>query len=400
VTGRERVAIAMRLGEPDRVPVMCQLAMGHYFLRSGLDPIDIWYSGEAFGEALVSLQRRYGFDGILVNLPGRDEGWRRHVASIETRDDQRVIRWRNGWSTVFPTRDLPWVCRDKGARTRPAIGEIDPDDLFYVEPHGLLGARFPFSPDLDATPRRQFPSYQFDTIRFVLAKAGDVSVHAELFSPFAQLLELADHASVLMALLLDPARVHACLDRLAAGAAMLGVGQAATGADAILISSAFAGAGFISPGQYREFVLPYEKRVVDAIRATSAVPIYTHTCGAIGDRIELMADTGTSGIDTLDPPPLGTVDLANARRQTIGRLFLKGNIDPVHTVLLGTPEDVARAARERISIAGPGGGYILSTACAVPPAAPPENIFTLVETARAYGSYPLTSPGPRSVAAA
>ena len=45
MTGRERVAIAMRLGEPDRVPVMCQLAIGHYFLHSGLDPIDIWYSG-------------------------------------------------------------------------------------------------------------------------------------------------------------------------------------------------------------------------------------------------------------------------------------------------------------------------------------------------------------------
>jgi len=42
VTGRERVAIAMRLGQPDRVPVMCQLAIGHYFLHSGLDPIDIW----------------------------------------------------------------------------------------------------------------------------------------------------------------------------------------------------------------------------------------------------------------------------------------------------------------------------------------------------------------------
>jgi uroporphyrinogen decarboxylase len=192
-----------------------------------------------------------------------------------------------------------------------------------------------------------------------------------------------------MALLLDPARVHACLDRLAEGAAVLGVGQAATGVDAILISSAFAGAGFISPGQYREFVLPYEKRVVDAIRATRDVPIYTHTCGAIGDRIELMAETGTGGIDTLDPPPLGTVDLADARRRTIGRLFLKGNIDPVHTVLSGSREDVARAARQRISVAGPGGGYILSTACAVPPGAPPENIRSLVETAETDGCYPL-----------
>jgi uroporphyrinogen decarboxylase len=221
-----------------------------------------------------------------------------------------------------------------------------------------------------------------------------VSVHAELFSPFTQLLELADHASVLMALLTAPGRVHACLDRLTEGAATLGVGQAAAGADAILISSAFAGAGFISPGHYREFVLPYEKRVVEAIRATRDVPIYTHTCGAIGDRLELMAATGTNGIDTLDPPPLGTVDLADARRRTIGRLFLKGNIDPVNTMLRGSPADVANAARERISTAGPGGGYILSTACAVPPAAPPENILALAEAAERFGHYPIVAARP------
>jgi hypothetical protein len=379
MTSRERMAVAMRLGEPDRVPVMCQLAIGHYFLHSGLDPLDIWYSGEAFAEALIRLQRQYGFDGILVNLPGRDETWRRHVVSIDARGDARVVHWRNGWSTHCPKDDLPWVCREDGRRRRPAIGDIDPDDLFYVEPHGLLGARCPYSPDLDPAPCREFPLYQYDTIRRVLAQAGDVSVHAELFSPFTQLLELADHASVLMAILMDPRRVHACLDCLADGAAALGVGQAAAGADAILISSAFAGAGFISPAQYREFVLPYEKRVIDAIHSTRDIPVYTHTCGAIGDRLELMAESGTNGIDTLDPPPLGTVDLADARRRTLGRVFLKGNIDPVNTVLLGTREDVVTAVRERLSIAGRGGGYILSTACAVPPGAPPENILAIAE---------------------
>jgi hypothetical protein len=394
MNSRERVGTAMRLGEPDRVPVMCQLAIGHYFIQSGLDPLDVWYSGEAFSEALIRLRRRYRFDGILVNLPGRDPGWRRHVAAIDTRGDTKVIHWRNGWSTVFPHDDLPWVCREDGRRVRPRIADIDPDDLFYVEPHGLLGARYPFSPDVDPAPRREFPPYQFDTIRCVLAGAGEVSVHAELFSPFTQLLELADHASVLMALLTDPGRVHACLDRLAEGAATLGVGQAAAGADAILISSAFAGAGFISPGHYREFVLPHEKQVIDAIRAARDVPIYTHTCGAIGDRLELMADTGTNGIDTLDPPPLGTVDLADARRRTVGRLFLKGNIDPVNTVLRGTTADVAGAARERISTAGPGGGYILSTACAVPPWASPENILALAETAEEHGRYPLVGAEP------
>jgi len=126
VTSRERVAVAMRLGVPDRVPVMCQLAIGHYFLHSGVDPLDIWYSGKAFGDALIRMQRRYRFDGILVNLPGRDEEWRRHVRSIERRGREQTIRWHNGWTTVFPDNDLPWVLRENGSRYRPALADIDP----------------------------------------------------------------------------------------------------------------------------------------------------------------------------------------------------------------------------------------------------------------------------------
>jgi len=395
MTSRERMRVAMGLGEPDRVPVMCQLALGHYFLRSGLEPLDIWYSSETFGEALIRLQRRYRFDGILINLPGRDPAWRRHVGTIEDHGDTKVIRWRNGWLTVFPADDLPWVCREDGTRVRPDLADIDPDLLFYVEPHGLAGPRYPYAPGFDPAPSHEFPPYQFDILESVLARAGEVSVHAEIFSPFSQLLELVDHASVLTALLTDPGKVRACLDRLADGAVVLARGQAAAGADAILISSAFAGAGFISPAHYRTFVLPYEKKVIDGIKSAGDISVYTHTCGAIGDRIELMAATGTNGIDTLDPPPLGTVDLADARRRTIGRLFLKGNIDPVNTMLRGTRDQVLAAARERLRMAGPGGGYILSTACAVPPAAPPENVEALAEAAEAFGRYPMEDcPSP------
>jgi len=202
-------------------------------------------------------------------------------------------------------------------------------------------------------------------------------------------MELLNYESGLMALLEDPVKVKACLDRLADGAIALGRGLAASGAHAILISSAFAGAGLISPEHYAEFVLPYERKVVHGIRSAADVPVYTHTCGAIGDRLDLMEATGTAGIDTLDPPPLGTIDLADAKRRTAGRLFLKGNIDPVHTVLLGTREDTLAAARERIATAAPGGGYVLSTACSVAPLAPPENILALREAAERFGRYPL-----------
>ncbi len=389
MTSRERMQSAMRLGEPDRVPVMCQLALGHYFLQSGLDPIAIWHSTEGFGEALLRLQRRYGFDGILINLPGRDPDWRKYIAAIDESEGQKTIRWKNGWYTEAPPDDLPHAYRGDGSRFFPTLEEVDPRQLFYVEPYDIAGMTYPFAWGFDPEPRRQFPPWQFDTLKYVRARAADVSVHAEIFSPFTQLMELLDYVKGMMALIEDPAKVKACLDALAEGAIVLGRGQADAGADAILISSAFAGAGFISRQHYSEFVLPYEWKVIEGIRSHHDIPIYTHTCGAIGDRLDLMAATGTNGIDTLDPPPLGTVELAEARRQTFGRMFIKGNLDPVNTVLLGTPEQVREAARERILTAGPGGGYILSTACSVAPAAPPENILKLRQAAEEFGTYPI-----------
>jgi uroporphyrinogen-III decarboxylase len=401
---RERMRVAMRLGTPDRVPVMCQLALGHYFLHAGLDAIDIWHDTDALADALIRMQRRYRFDGILVNLPGRDPRWREHVASIESREDERVIVWSNGWATVVPADDNPHVYRPDGTRYFPGFDEVDPERLFYVEPHEASGITYPVTWGVDAEPARPgpdfFPPWRHDTITALVQRAGlEVSIHGEVFSPFSQLMELLDYTNALMALVDDPGKVRACLERLTEGTVVLASGQAEAGADAILISSAFAGAGLISRAHYETFVLPYERAVIDGIRARYDLPIYTHTCGAIGDRLDLMEATGTNGIDTLDPPPLGTVDLAEARRRTRGRLFIKGNVDPVHTLLKGTRADVLDAARERIETAAPGGGYILSTACSVSPATPPENVLALAEAAEQWGRYDGTGglePGARS----
>ena len=47
----------MRHVEPDRVPVMCQLSIGHYNLNAGYKPHKIWYDTEAFADATVKLAR-------------------------------------------------------------------------------------------------------------------------------------------------------------------------------------------------------------------------------------------------------------------------------------------------------------------------------------------------------
>ena len=209
-------------------------------------------------------------------------------------------------------------------------------------------------------------------------KVPDVSLHGEVFSPISQLCEAVGVDEALVSLRADPERVKACLGALCDGTVELMAGHVAAGADAVLVSNAYAGGGLISARHYREFVLPFEARVVSDFKARSpATPVYTHTCGAIGDRLELLEETGTDGIDTLDPPPLGDVDLAEAKRRVGGRLFLKGNVDPVGTVLLGTPDAVRNDAVRRLAVGAPGGGYVLSTACSVPPGAPPENVMQL-----------------------
>jgi uroporphyrinogen-III decarboxylase len=387
MTGRERIQAAMRHEPVDRVPVMCQLAIGHYLMNTDVEPVELWFTSEGFARASVGLARQYGFDGVLLNLMGRDPKWQRHVARIESdADGSQTVFFSNGERARCPADDN---VRHLHNRRRPTIGEIDPSQLFYDDPHDAGGLKYPFYFGFEPyTPDRSryWPDYVFRTIELVRAEAGkDLSVHAEIFSPFTQLMELFGYQEALMYLIDEPERCETILTAYAEGAADLGVEQARHGVDAVLISSAFAGGGFISPRQYRQFVLPYEAEVVRRIHAAGA-PVYTHTCGDIGDRLELMAETGIDGIDTLDPPPLGSVDLADAKRRVGDRVFFKGNIDAVNTLLKKPREEVRADALARLRAGSPGGGYILSSACSVSPRVPPENLTALVEASKTFGT--------------
>ncbi len=375
MTSKERILTAMDLGTPDRVPVMCQLSIGHYLVQLGLDPAEYWIDNEVISEAFIEMARRYHFDGILVNLPGRSPDARAHVTEItRNADGSRVIHYKDEGRCNCPRDDLPMHVEGP----KLSLADIDPDKLYYEDPHCLGGLKYPFYYDLQPTGEA-FPEFIFTIIDTVLARVRDeLSVHSEVFSPFTQLMERLGYEAGLMGLLEDPDKCKAMLARFAAGAADLATRQAARGLDAVLISSAFAGGGFISRAMYEEFVLPYEAIVVKAIKA-AGVKAYTHTCGAIGDRLELMEASGIDGIDTMDPPPLGDTDLADAKARVGSRIFLKGNIDSVNILLRGSAEDVRKSAMEKVQVAGADGGYILSSACSVAPRVPAENLAVLHE---------------------
>lgn len=393
MNGRERIALAMRHEEPDRIPVMCQLALGHYFLNTGLAPHEIWFTSEGFAESLVMMQRRYLFDGILINLPGRPRNVLDQIKSVEKIKKGELVTWRNGHVTVIPWDDNAQYVYSARPELQPRadLPTIDPDHLELIDQYpGYVWGTYhiPWLADKnDLGPMSEVPDYFLDTIDLVRKKTnGEISVHGEVFSPFTHYLELFGYQNAIIGLVKNKEKVKAVLERLTDASIAWAVAQAKKGVDAVLISSAFAGGGFISPKMYAEYVVPYERRVVAAVQQFN-IPIYTHTCGKIGDRLELMEQTGTMGIDTLDPPPLGNVELADAKKGVGKRLFLKGNMNSVSILEYTTKEEVVAEATERIQIGKPGSGYILSSACSIAPRVEPWKIELFTPLAEEIGRY-------------
>ncbi len=393
MTSRQRVRAAMRHETPDRVPVMCQLALGHYFIHSDHDPADIWFDSRTFVRTLGEFQRRYRFDGFLVNLPGRPVNWKDYLIRRERTDEGDELYWRGGLETWIPPDDNPHTFLPR----REALPRAEYDAVDIADPRTFRIPGYVWNiwhapglwdipADADLTEAGTYPDWLTLGLRIARTACPDVSVHMEVFSPFTHLLELFGYQQALMALIDAPDTCHRLLKVFAEQVGAQVNCYAVCRPDAILISSAFAGAGFISRDMYREFVLPYEARIVHDVHECS-VPCYVHTCGAIGDRLDLMAETEVDGIDTLDPPPLGTVDLARAKAEFGHRFFFKGNLDAVNEMLRADDRTFEQAVRQRLQTGKPGSGYILSSACSVAPHVRPERLTMMVELAERFGQY-------------
>jgi len=380
-TSRSRMAAAMRLEKPDRVPVMCQPALG-FVLRQmpELDPIDVWHNhGGALARGFCEISRRFGFDGVLIPAVGAAPLDESTVQRIDRTDPEGpVVYFKNGDRCEYCRNDLPRYLH--ATPPEREIGALDPAAIAEQLSSHPPSTRLRMQIATGVTAR---------VAELTQARAfvgPEVSVHGSLYSPEDYLIDLMGADGAMIALLTEPEKCRALLDRFARAVAGHAREQIAAGADALNVSAPWSGQNFISPGLYRELIAPAQAVLVQAARA-GGVPSYCHTCGAIGDRLEMIIDVGFDGLECLDPPPLGNVELADAVRRIGHRAFVKGNIDPVHTLLQGTPAQVQADVIRRLEIGMTARGFILSTACAVAPDTPAENLMLLRELVEKYGRY-------------
>ncbi len=161
---------------------------------------------------------------------------------------------------------------------------------------------------------------------------------------------------------------------------------AEAGVDAIGIQGHIAGGASVGPEFFREFVLPWERRLVQAIHEAGAWTIY-HNCGCARSLYDCYRELGMSVWETVAGPPQGDNDLAEAKRRLGDRLVLLGNLDQVEFLKRASPDEVAQRTAELVRIGKPGGRYVFSTADFLERGTPRENVVAMIEAAKAAGRY-------------
>ena len=140
----------------------------------------------------------------------------------------------------------------------------------------------------------------------------------------------------------------------------------------------------ISHDMYREYVLPYHKRVVDEFSGGQKITM--HICGSNMQHFGgLVKELNVGQFDTGFP-----VDF-NKIRDDVGDDVVINGGPTVMCLKDGTPGEIVKETKRILaSRAAKAGNFVMIAANNMAPCTPVENIALMYETVREYGRYPIT----------
>ena len=331
LSGRERIRRLLDDKPVDRTPVMASFIAWGAEAR-GIPQHRIHQEPEINAATLVGMSRELGLDGAYIS------------------SDNWIVHSALGGRVEFPEDDEPMG--------HPAVlDEWDKlDDLKVPDPQ--TAGRMPF---------------MLQAARAAVAiDSKDVFLEANIDSgPFQMAGILRGAEQLMLDVALEPAKTHRLLAFCVKVAVTYARAMAATGVDGIQFGDSTA--SLISLDMYEEFVGPYQRPVIDAIRQAGVYP-FLHVCGNSNHLTASLAESGAACVE-IDAP----ADLRKTIEAFGQRVVARGN---VATMLLrqGTPAEVGTAARECLAAAG-SGRLILSPGCGVPRGTPQANLRALVTVA-------------------
>ncbi|WP_462137722.1 uroporphyrinogen decarboxylase [Candidatus Mycalebacterium sp.] len=330
-----------RLEQTERTPIWIMRQAGRYLkeyrqIRAKVPFLELCKNPELAAEVTLLPIEKFGFDAAIIFA------------------DILLILEPLGIGIEFTKGDGPKIKNTvRSAASVDAMREFDPEKMDYVSNTVAMARR-----SLDSeVALLGFAGAPF-TVASYLIEGGASSTYS--------------NTKTLMRS--DEGLWNALMERLSTATASYLNAQIDAGADAVQIFDSWAGC--LSPDDYRRFVMPHTKAVLDAL--PRRVPAIHFGVGA-GLLLSDMKKAGgcVIGIDW-------TVDLSEAWK-TIGyKTAIQGNLDP--SVLLCDRRRVEDSAVSILKKAAGRPGHIFNLGHGVLPSTPPDNVAALVEKVREFSA--------------
>ncbi len=359
MTGKERILKALGLEQPDRVPLYIHgineapiIGIGRNLTEGLPETTDFYAMNDAeklkLVDTLLLIHEQFGVDGFTSFEIGHE---------VEL-DRQRV---KDDWGVVY-----------------------------IRNPHGLPVAKEHPVPDAATLDRFEPPEPKREHLLLLdLARErfqGKIALFWLMRGAFVRSWRLVGMENLMVNYFLDPEFVH----RIAAMVTQYNLQQldmlADAGLDVLVVEDDIATthAPLISPQHFREFVNPYNQKIVDRAHQRG-LKVVRHSDGNLWALLDTLLETGYDGLNPLEPH--ADMDLKKVKQYCGDKICLLGNIDCVHLLPDGTPEQVETAVIKAIEDAGGGGGYILCSSNSLHPAVNPQNCIAMFEATKKYGVY-------------
>ncbi|WP_119071254.1 uroporphyrinogen decarboxylase family protein [Aggregatilinea lenta] len=201
---------------------------------------------------------------------------------------------------------------------------------------------------------------------------GQIPVQGWIEGALAEAADLRGVSALMYDLYDRPEWVEELLERATEVAIDFALAQIEAGATIIGLGDAIASQ--VAPRAYRQFAVPYEQRIFQAITDAGALG-RLHICG---NTTKIVADMAQSGAQIIDLD--WQVDLATARQQVDAvnpAIVLCGNFDPVAVLYEGTPDTIRQAVRACRAVGG--ATWLCAPGCEIPRHTPDANVHAITE---------------------
>ena len=349
MTRRERFLTALKVRQPDRVPLF------DFLFQKPMYEALIGHKPDGYnGRDAVACAQALDHDGVWLPFGGFSGFQPRYL-------DQHV--YVDEWGTTYETSDSSW----------PIDAPID----YPIKSRDDLAKYRPPDPTLTGRDSQIFEARQVNT--------GDLALLGGVAGPLTTTWLLMGYENIALALYDDPGMLTECFKISNAYNQEAARRSVAAGCHGMWLSEDLgdSNAGFMNNDHFRQYLLPFIAELAEYI-TNLGVPVLLHSCGCISQYLDDLAQTKIASIHPLQRT--AKMDLRTVKEKYGRRFCLIGNIDSSRTLPYGTPAEVAAEVREAIDIAAPGGGYVLASDHSLHDGIPVANIREMFRVGAEHGA--------------